>query len=1257
MDKNVFRIFVEKRTGFDGEAQELYKELKEILGIEGLTQVRILHRYDMEGITAEEYQKARREIFSHSPLDQVFDEEIEYPKDAQILAVEYLPGQYDQRADWAAQSLELITKRERPIVRYAKIIILQGTISGEEFNKIKNYLINPLDSREASLAKPKSLALEMEEAQEVPVLTGFINKDPQELAQWHQELGLAMSLADFQFCQKYFREEEKRDPTLTEIRVLDTYWSDHCRHTTFHTEITQVEIGDSPWATPIQKAYEAYLQGRETIHGGKKAMCLMEIATLAMKERRQQGLLDDLDESEEVNACSIVVDVEVEGRQEEWLVMFKNETHNHPTEIEPFGGAATCLGGAIRDPLSGRSYVYQAMRITGSGDPRTKIEDTLPGKLPQRKITREAAAGYSSYGNQIGVATGQVAEFYDPGFVAKRMELGAVIAAAPKENVVRQRPQEGDRVILVGGRTGRDGCGGATGSSKPHTEESLFLCGAEVQKGDAPTERKLQRLFRHPQVSRMIKRCNDLGAGGVSVALGELTDGLDIQLDAVHQKYEGLDGTELAISESQERLAVVVAPEDVEKFMDYVAQENLEAAVVATVTSHKRLRLFWRGKAIVDLSREFLNTHGIRQKTQVEVVPPSGPSYFETNLPQGLEDGDVKKAWLENLQDLNICSQQGLVELFDSTAGARTVLMPLGGKYQATPAEGMVAKIPVYSGETSTATIMTFGYDPKLSQWSPFHGAFYAVLEAVAKVVALGGDYKKVRLSLQEYFQRLGQDPQNWGKPFSALLGAYYIQKALGIPAIGGKDSMSGTFEDLHVPPTVVAFAVTTVEAEKVVSQEFKKAGNSVVLIEAPKGEGGLPDLCQLQKSYEKIGKLIQAGHVLASQTVGHGGIAAALSKMCFGNRIGMEFSAQLAFKELFKADYGAIILELKENINLKEVLGDIPYQVLGRTITEEKIIMGEVVITLSEAFEAWQKPLAPVFPTSSGEKKEEKPKSAFYSQRSTKKPKIQVAQPRVFIPVFPGTHGEYEAAEAFRKAGGKVETLVIKNLTPAQLEASVEAVAERIKASQIIMLPGGSSAGGEPDGAGKFIAAFFRQAPVKEAVMEFLKERDGLILGIGDGFHALIRLGLVPYGEIKDLTAQSPLLTYNQNGRHISRMVRTKVVSTLSPWFSKLQVGDIHTLPVSHGQGRFISQEKLLDELFTKGQIATQYVDWEGEPSSEEIFNPFGSMAAVEALTSPDGRVLGKMAHSERIGEGIAINVPGEKNQRLFEAGVEYFL
>lgn len=1256
MAKRIFRVFVEKKPGFDVEATRLYRDLKDNLGLKNLEKVRILNRYDVEGITEEEYRRARQLIFAEPPVDRVYDEEVEFPEGARVLAVEYLPGQYDQRADSAAQCLQIITQRERPLVRCAKVLIFEGKISQEEFLRIKKYLINPVDSREASLAKPENLAVEVKTPQDVPVLTGFISMNQGELAGLHRELGLAMSLEDLQFCQQYFREEEKRDPTLTEIRVLDTYWSDHCRHTTFNTEITEVEIGDGTYAPPIKKAYEAYLQGRRSVHGASRPMCLMDLATLAMKEMRQQGRLADLDVSEEINASSIAVEVDVDGRREEWLVMFKNETHNHPTEIEPFGGAATCLGGAIRDPLSGRAYVYQAMRVTGSGDPRAKIEDTLPGKLPQRKITVEAARGYSSYGNQIGLATGQVAEIYHPGFVAKRMEIGAVIGAVPKENVVRQRPREGDVVILVGERTGRDGCGGATGSSKPHTENSLLTCGAEVQKGNAPTERKLQRLFRNPQVSRLIKRCNDLGAGGVSVALGELTDGLDIQLDAIPKKYEGLDGTELAISESQERMAVVIAPEDVEKFLHASREENLEATVVATVTAQRRLRMFWCGKAIVDLSRDFLNTHGVRQRIRVKVNPPTDPGYFAVSPLGKSWDGDLKKAWLDNLKDLNVCSQKGLVEQFDSTVGAGTVLMPLGGKFQATPAEGMVAKIPVYRGETSTATVMTFGYDPKLSQWSPFHGACYAVLEAVAKVVALGGDYRKIRLSLQEYFQRLGKDPQVWGKPFSALLGAYYAQKELGIPAIGGKDSMSGTFKDLHVPPTVVAFAVTTVHAGKVVSQEFKKSGSLVVLVKAPKDEYGLPHWERVKKGYTRIWELIQAGQVLASHTVKYGGIAAAISKMCFGNRIGMKFTASLGPEELFKADYGSIILEIEAKVNLEEAFRGVEYQVLGRTQEKESIVIGEVVISLKEALRAWEEPLEKIFPTQT-DPIPGKPETFLFPGRNRKKPKVKVARPRVLIPVFPGTNCEYESARAFTKAGGMVQTLVVKNLTASQIEESIAEMVKAIKNSQIIMLPGGFSAGDEPDGSGKFIASFFRNPRVQEAVMEFLKNRDGLMLGICNGFQALIKLGLVPYGEIVELTEDSPILTFNKIGRHVSRMVRTKVVSTLSPWFSKVQVGDVHTIPISHGEGRFVAPDKVLEQLFKNGQIATQYVDFAGEPSYEVEFNPNGSLAAVEGITSPDGRVLGKMGHSERVGKYVAVNVPGEKDQRIFEAGVEYFL
>jgi len=1258
MNSDVRRIYVEKKKGFDVDAQSLFHDLKENLGIKGLEGLRTLNRYDISGITDEEYAQARNSIFSEPPVDQVYDESLEIGPGERVFAMEYLPGQYDQRADSAAQCVQILTQKERPRILSAKVIILRGDISDAEFAKIKAYCINPVESREASLDKPQTLEMETEAPPDVEVLDGFIDKTDEELQSFMDKTGLAMSFEDLKFCQAYFRETEKRNPTVTEIKAVDTYWSDHCRHTTFFTRIEEVNIEKGAYTGPVETAYEEYLASRNYVYGAiAKDICLMDIAVMGMKELKKRGLLKDLDESDEINACSIVVNVDVDGVTEEWLVMFKNETHNHPTEIEPFGGAATCLGGAIRDPLSGRSYVYQAMRVTGSGDPRAKVEDTLPGKLPQRKITTGAAAGYSSYGNQIGLATGQVAEIYDEGFVAKRMEIGAVIGAAPKKNVVREKPVEGDVVILLGGRTGRDGCGGATGSSKEHTEESIFTCGAEVQKGNPPEERKIQRLFRNPRVSTMIKKCNDFGAGGVSVAIGELTDGLEINLDVIPKKYEGLDGTELAISESQERMAVVVARENAEAFMDLAREENLEATVVAKVTSDRRLKMFWRGKTIVDISRDFLDTNGVKQSTRVTVtVPDEKENYFET-IPAEVEKviDDLKAAWLANLRDLNVCSQKGLVERFDSTIGAGTVLMPFGGKYQATPAEGMVAKIPVLSGDTTTGTVMTFGYNPKLAKWSPFHGALYAVIEAAAKVTAIGGNYKGIRLTLQEYFEKLGKDSAKWGKPFSALLGAYYAQKKLGIPAIGGKDSMSGTFKDLNVPPTLVAFAVDVVNVGKVVSPEFKKAKSNVVLVPMVRDEQELPDFNRLEKNFAKVTELIQAGKVLSAHTVRMGGLAEAISKMSFGNRIGMVFAGKVEPRSLFTPDYGSFVLEMDEKLDPGEAFGTVEYRLLGQTGEKAVIAVNGIEIDIEEAYASWSEPLEKVFPTKT-EESYERPHTIYSAERNTRKPAVTVARPRILMPVFPGTNCEYDTARAFAKAGGQVETLVIRNLSAAEIEESIEAMVKGIEKAQIIMIPGGFSGGDEPDGSGKFIATAFRNPRVKEAVTRLLKQRDGLMLGICNGFQALIKLGLVPYGEIRDLTGDSPTLTYNKIGRHVSCMVRTKVVSTLSPWFNNVQAGDVHTIAVSHGEGRFVASREVVETLIKNGQVATQYVDLDGNPAYDIAWTPNGSTHAIEGITSPDGRVLGKMGHSERIGSHVAVNVPGEKDQKIFEAGVRYF-
>jgi len=1254
----VRRVFVEKKKGFDLEAQRMYRDLKENLRIAGLSGVRLINRYDVEGISDEEYESAKRTIFSEPPVEEVFDETISIDEKDKIVAIEYLPGQYDQRADSASQCIQILTHGERPNVKVAKLIVLQGDVSQEEYEKVKKYLINPVECQEASLEKPSTLDVEVTVPEDVKVLKGFVNMSREELKAFADSMGLAMSLEDLEFCQKYFRDDEKRDPTITEIRVIDTYWSDHCRHTTFLTRIQNVDIQEGRFTAPVKEAYESYLQSRKFVYGDKeKDVCLMDIAVMGMRELKKRGLLNDLDESDEVNACSIVVNVDVNGKNEEWLVMFKNETHNHPTEIEPFGGAATCLGGAIRDPLSGRSYVYQAMRVTGSGDPRTSIDDTLPGKLPQRKITTEAAQGYSSYGNQIGLATGQVAEIYDEDFVAKRMEIGAVIGAAPRKNVKREKPKAGDVIILLGGRTGRDGCGGATGSSKEHTEESLLTCGAEVQKGNPITERKIQRLFRKPEVSTMIKKCNDFGAGGVSVAIGELAEGLRINLDAVPKKYEGLDGTELAISESQERMAVMVAKENVDAFIKASKEENLEATPVAEVTDDRRLVMYWRGKAIVDIKRDFLDTNGVKQNTNVLVAAPLEEEYYFAGIPKEAEDysKDLRDAWIRNLQRLNVCSQKGLVERFDSTIGAGTVLMPFGGKYQLTPSEGMAAKIPVPDGDTNTGTLMAFGYNPSIAKWSPFHGAMFAVIESVAKIVAMGGNHKKIRLSLQEYFEKLGKDPKKWGKPFSALLGAYYAQTKIGIPAIGGKDSMSGTFKDMNVPPTLVSFAVATMDVNYTVSSEFKKAGSKVVLIPLKINENGVPDFAQLDKNYAAVHQMIMNRKVLAAHTVRSGGISEAISKMCFGNMIGFKFEASVDARRLFEPLYGSIVLELDESLNLDELLKDVEYEFLGVTQEKTTIDFGNVGLDLVELCQKWQEPLEKVFPTAT-EPVSSTPKQYKFEKRNSIKPSVSIAKPRIFMPIFPGTNCEYDTARAFEKAGGVVDMLVIKNLTPSEIDESIREMAKRIDNSQIVMIPGGFSGGDEPDGSGKFIATAFRNPRVKDAVMRLLKERDGLMLGICNGFQALIKLGLVPYGEIRDLNEDSPTLTFNTIGRHVSCMVRTKITSTLSPWFNNVKVGDIHTIAVSHGEGRFVASKEVLEMMEKNGQIATQYVDLDGNATYDIRFNPNGSLEAIEGITSPDGRVLGKMGHSERIGTNVAKNVPGDKDQKLFEAGVNYF-
>lgn len=1254
MVKNIKRIYVEKKKGFDVEGQNLFADLKENLGIKNLKSVRVINRCDVEGLSDKELETAKKIVFSQPPVDNVYDETIDIGEGERLIAIEFLPGQYDQRADSASQCIQLLTLREKPRVKVAKIIVLSGDINDEEYEKIKTYLINPIECQEASMEKPDTLEKKANVPEDVEVLDGFINMSSAEIEEFKNKMGFAMSLEDLKFCQEYFKNTEKRDPTITEMKVLDTYWSDHCRHTTFLTNIKSVEFEDGDFTEPVKEAYMEYLKSRDFVYGDEERdISLMDLATIVAKELKKRGKLDALDQSDEVNACSIKVKVDVDGKEENWLVMFKNETHNHPTEIEPFGGAATCLGGAIRDPLSGRSYVYQAMRISGSGDPRTRIEDTIPGKLPQRKITTVAAQGYSSYGNQIGVAAGQVDEIYDEGYVAKRMELGAVIAAAPMKNVVREKPVPGDVIILLGGRTGRDGCGGATGSSKEHTEESLITSGAEVQKGNPSIERRIQTLFRKPWVSTMIKKCNDFGAGGVSVAIGELADGLKINLDAVPTKYEGLDGTEIAISESQERMAVVISKENVEAFIEAASLENLEATPVAEVTEEPRLVMTWRNTDIVNISREFLDTNGVKQNTNVKVKAPlNEENYFNKagKVKENLED-----AWISNLRDLNVCSKKGLVEMFDSSAGANTVLMPLGGKHQLTPQEGMVAKIPVQKGETNTGSIMTYGYNPRISRWSPFHGAVYAVVESVAKVVAMGGDYKTTWLTFQEYFEKLGSDPEKWGKPFSALLGAYYAQMKFGIAAIGGKDSMSGTFEDLNVPPTLVSFAVNVADVNNVVSAEFKKAGSKVVLVPAKFDRRNLPDFEDLQNKYEKINQVIKKGKVLSSQSVRGGGISEAISKMCFGNMIGFKFSEDISDEELFAPLYGSIILEFDENEDVDKLLDGIDFKVLGLTQDKKSIDVGKISLQLDSLCDSWEEPLENIFPTKLPSE-DGKPKQYEYFRKDSIKPKTSFAKPRIFIPVFPGTNGEDEVIKAFEKAGGEVEILIMKNLSIKDIEKSMDELVRGIQKSQIVVLPGGYSGGDEPNGSAKFIVAAFKNSKVKDAVMDLVENRDGLMLGISGGFQALINLGLVPYGEIRDISDDSPVLTFNTIGRHVSTMVRTKITSNLSPWFSNVKVGDVYTIPVSHGEGRFVAKDEVFDILEKNGQIAAQYVDFDGNPTYDIRFNPNGSFGAVEAVTSPDGRILGKMGHSERISTNVAKNIPGNKNQKLFEAGVNYF-
>jgi phosphoribosylformylglycinamidine synthase len=1260
---NVRRIYVEKKSGFDVEAREVLHDLRVNLGIKTLEGIRIIHRYDVEGIDTEVYEKAIKTVFSEPPVDLYYNEEYPGKENALKIAIEYLPGQYDQRADSAAQCIQILSKAEKPICKTARIVEISGNITKDEYNKIKEYLINPVESREAGMEKPDTLKMKITRPNDVKIIDRFIDMKEDELIKMLSEYGFAMSKDDIMFCRNYFKNEEKRNPTITEMRMIDTYWSDHCRHTTFLTEIENVEIEKSATGKYIKEAYDMYSDIRKELYKGKnKPECLMDIALMGMKEIKRRGKLEDLDISDEINACSINVKVDVNGKKEDWLVMFKNETHNHPTEIEPFGGAATCLGGAIRDPLSGRVYVYQAMRVTGSGNPLTPVKDTLPGKLPQSKITTTAAHGYSSYGNQIGLATGIVKEIYDEGFVAKRMEIGAVIGAAPKKNVKREKPQKGDIIILLGGRTGRDGCGGATGSSKEHTEESLMTCGSEVQKGNPPTERKIQRLFRNPEVRSMIKKCNDFGAGGVSVAIGELADGLDIDLDAVPRKYEGLDGTELAISESQERMAVIIDKDDEEKFINESQKENLEAVRVATVTDTNRLIMIWRGKEIVNLTRDFINSNGAPQKTSIKAGNTDDKDNWFKNT--DFKGDTLEDKWENMITDLNIAGQRGLVEMFDSTIGAASVTMPYGGEYQLSPMQTMVAKIPVLSGETETCSLMSYGYNPKIGKWSPFHGALYAVLESISKLVATGAKLSDIRLTLQEYFEKLGTDPYKWGKPFSALLGALYIQLKLDIPAIGGKDSMSGTFKDLNVPPTLVSFAVATGNTGSIASTDFKYAGSNVYMLKIKYDENSIPDFDSINKVFGSLSDMFKDKKVLASYATGYGGIAEAVSKMSFGNKIGLEIQDTVSEEMLFKPLYGSIIIETNENP--AKYFDEQEFGFIGKTTDEKIIKYKDNELNLDKLINKWNSVLEPVYPTATEEEMDlfipdnEANKDTGKKEPVYSKPlinlKTKIAMPRVFIPVFPGTNCEYDTEKRFIRAGAIVESYVIKNQNASDIENTLADMEKIIRNSQIIMLPGGFSAGDEPEGSGKFIAAVFRNPGLKDAITDLLENRDGLMLGICNGFQALIKLGLLPYGKIIDLDDKMPTLTYNSIGRHVSKMVYTKVVSHKSPWLQNAEPGIRYTIPVSHGEGRFIATEDELNSLIKNDQIATQYVNVDGTPATHTDFNPNGSMFAIEGITSPDGRILGKMGHSERIGNNVAINVPGEKDQKIFEAGIAYF-
>ncbi|OKZ79448.1 MAG: phosphoribosylformylglycinamidine synthase [Clostridium sp. CAG:12237_41] len=1248
---SVRRIYVEKKQPYAVHAKELKEEVKRYLGIKSINNVRVLIRYDVENLSDATYKQALGTVFSEPPVDNCYENEFKKADGSFVFSVEYLPGQFDQRADSAEQCVKLLNEKENPVIRSATTYVFEGDIDDQDKEKIKEYCINPVDSREASENISETLVQEFDEPADVAIFDGFRQMSEDELKKLYESLNLAMTFKDFLHIQNYFKNEENREPSVTEIRVLDTYWSDHCRHTTFQTELKNVKFEDGYYNAPIEASYEMYEAARKELFKDRpdKYVSLMDIALMGMRKLKADGKLDDMEESDEINACSIVVPVEIDGKTEEWLIFFKNETHNHPTEIEPFGGAATCLGGAIRDPLSGRGYVYQAMRVTGAADPTVSMKDTLPGKLPQRKIVTGAAKGYSSYGNQIGLATGLVNEIYHPNYVAKRMEIGAVMGAAPRRNVIRENSDPGDIIILLGGRTGRDGIGGATGSSKAHTTKSIDVCGAEVQKGNAPTERKIQRLFRREEVSSIIKKCNDFGAGGVSVAIGELADGLKVNLDKVPKKYAGLDGTELAISESQERMAVVVDSKDVDKMLKYAEEENLEAVAVAEVTEEPRLVLSWRDKVIVDLSRAFLDTNGAHQETDVVVtMPDEKANYFDEKK----DTTDVKKAWLDTLSDLNVCSQKGLVEMFDSSIGAASVYMPYGGKYQLTPTQSMVAKLPMSEGKCDTVTMMSYGLDPYLASWSPYHGSVYAVISSVAKIVAAGGDYSKIRFTFQEYFRRLGEDPKRWGEPMAALLGAYDAQIKLGLPSIGGKDSMSGTFNDIDVPPTLCSFAVDIAKTGDVVSPELKKAGNVLVKFDIEKDKYSLPVYDKLMSLYSKITDMIKSKVIVAAYAVGFGGICEAVSKMAFGNGLGVKIDESVDRDELFAKEYGSIIAEVSAD-DLDKITAE--YKKIALVTDDAEFVYGDAVISMKEALENWTGKLESVFPTRSDVEQIEL-EDKLFDAKTVYTAKNKVARPKVFIPVFPGTNCEYDTTKAFELAGADVKTVVFKNMTESQIVESVNAFEAAIKESQILMFSGGFSAGDEPDGSAKFIASIFRNPKIMEAVHELLQKRDGLALGICNGFQALIKLGLVPFGEIKPQTADAPTLTTNSIGRHISKSVYTKVVTNKSPWLMKAELGGVYAIPASHGEGRFVAPKNVIDNLFANGQVATRYVDLNGVPTMDEDYNPNGSYAAIEGITSPDGRVLGKMAHSERIGDSVAINIVGNQNQHIFESGVSYF-